>query len=96
MLLGVVKQEHCWKSDDLASCHLATQFIKTMMMQLQALLWPRTIGFEWNLTKLQEQFHVPMDIYRHGNHRNVHTGPQEHNHISIKNAAKKTQLNKRK
>ena len=90
-----LKQEHFWKSDDLASCHLATRSIKIMMMQLQA-LWPRTIGLEWNLTKLHEQFHVPMDIHRHGNHSNVHTGPQEHNHISIKNAAKRTQLNKRK
>ena len=74
---------------------MATTSIKIMMQQLQA-LWPRKEGFEWNLTKLHEQFHVPMDIHRHGKHRNVHSGPQEHNHIAQKKCAKKTQLNKRK
>jgi hypothetical protein len=65
-----------------------------MMRQLQT-LWPRKVGLEWNLTKLHEQFHVPFDIHRHGKHKNVHSGPQEHNHISVKNAAKKTQMNRR-
>jgi len=49
-------------------------------------------GEGWNITKLHEQFHVPEDIHHHGNHHNVHTGPQEHNHISIKKAAEHTQL----
>ena len=90
-----LKQDHYWRSDDIAACETATTSIKIMMQQLQA-LWPRKEGFEWNLTKLHEQFHVPMDIHRHGKHRNVHSGPQEHNHIAQKKCAKKTQLNKRK
>lgn len=66
-----------------------------MMNQLQS-LWPRKTGLLWNLTKLHEQFHVPVDIHRNGNHKNVHSGPQEHNHIPLKKAAKHTQLNKKK
>jgi hypothetical protein len=42
---------------------------------------------------MHEQLHVPV---AYGNHKNIHTGPQEHNHIDIKKAAKKTQQNKNK
>ena len=89
-----LKQDNYWMVDDMEACHQATASIKIMMRQLQA-LWPRHDGMEWNLTKLHEQFHVPLDILRHGAHRNVHTGPQEHNHLDIKFAAKRTQLNKK-
>jgi hypothetical protein len=81
-------------ADDMAACKTATLSIKVMMDQLQA-LWPRQHRFEWNISKLHEQFHVPFDIHRHGNHKNVHTAPQEHNHATVKHAALKTQLNKR-
>ena len=77
-----LKQDHYWRADDMVSCNEGTASIKIMMMQLQA-LWPRQTGLEWNLTKLHEQFHLRMDIHRHGRHRNVHTGPQEHNHIRL-------------
>jgi hypothetical protein len=65
-----------------------------MMGQLQS-LWPHECGVEWNVTKLCEQFHVPIDIHCHGNHKYVHSGPQEHNHIDLKKAALKTQLNRK-
>jgi hypothetical protein len=90
-----LKQEHYWMSSDDAACSAATASIKTMMRQLQN-LWPRAVGLGWSLTKLHEQFHVPVDIHRNGKPANVHTGPQEHNHIDIKNAAKKTQMQKHK
>jgi len=77
--------------NDTAACTAATTSIKIMMRQIQK-LWPREKGVGWNITKFHEQFHVPEDIQRHGNHMNVHTGPQEHNHICIKKAAKHTQL----
>jgi hypothetical protein len=66
-----------------------------MMRELQA-LWPREDGVAWLLTKLHEQFHVPVDIHRHGRHANVHSGPQEHNHIVTKKASKKTQMQRLK
>ena len=90
-----LKKDTYWMVDDMAACNQASECIRIMMRQLQS-LWPRNSGFEWNLTKLHEQFHVPLDIHRNGRHRNVHTGPQEHNHIATKNASKKTQLNRRK
>ena len=90
-----LKQDTYWMAGDTAACETATHSIRIMMQQLQA-LWPRKKGLEWNLTKLHEQFHVPMDILRHGRHKNVHTGPQEHNHIPIKHAARRTQKNRKK
>ena len=90
-----LKQDRFWMTTDETACEAATRSIKIMMDQLQA-LWPRRDGLEWNLTKLHEQFHVPRDIHRTGRHKNVHTGPQEHNHIDIKRAALKTQMNKKK
>ena len=81
--------------DDVNACQEATTSIKIMMQQLQA-LWPRKVGLEWNLTKLHEQFHVPVDIRRHGRPKNVHTGPAEHNHVDLKKAAHKTQMNMKK
>jgi Plavaka transposase len=90
-----LKQDNFWKCNDTDARDTALKSIKIMMAQLQT-LWPRTKGLLWNLTKLHEQFHVPMDIHRNGSHKNVHSGPQEHNHIPLKKAAKHTQLNKKK
>jgi Plavaka transposase len=90
-----LKQDTFWMANDHEACQDAIRSIKIMMDQLQT-LWPRKDGLIWNLTKIHEQFHVPVDIHRNGNHKNVHTGPQEHNHIPIKNAAKKTQMCKKK
>ena len=88
-----LKQDTFWQADDVKGCEKATRCIKIMMKQIQV-LWPRKDGLEWNLTKLHEQFHIPFDIFRHGAHINVHTGPQEHNHIQLKRAAKNTQRRK--
>ena len=88
-----LKQDRFWNADDEQGCEKATRCIKIMMKQIQV-LWPRKEGLEWNLTKLHEQFHIPFDIFRHGAHINVHTGPQEHNHIQLKRAAKNTQRRK--
>ena len=90
-----LKRDTFWMATDDTACAAATQSIRLMMQQIQS-LWPRTGGLCWSLTKLHEQFHVPMDIHRNGNHKNVHTGPQEHNHIQAKDAAKKTQMNRKK
>jgi len=86
-----LKKDTYWMVNDIAACKAATTSIKIMMRQIQN-LWPREKGVGWNITKLHEQFHVPEDIHRHGNPHNVHTGPQEHNHIPIKKAAQHRQL----
>jgi hypothetical protein len=38
-----------------------------MLEQLQA-LWLRKDGLGWDLTKVHEQFHVPVDLAHHGRH----------------------------
>jgi hypothetical protein len=88
-----LKQDHYWMANDEEACNAATKSIRIMARQLQQ-LWPRREGLQWALTKLHEMFHVPRDIHRHGNHYNVHSGPQEHNHMAIKAAALKTQRQK--
>jgi hypothetical protein len=88
-----LKEETFWATNDLESMENATAAIKVMMRQIQV-LWPRQWGLEWNLTKLHEQFHIPFDIFRHGAHHNVHSGPQEHNHLAQKRAALNTQRRK--
>jgi hypothetical protein len=90
-----LKQDYFWMVDDEAACRQMEESIRIMLRQIQN-LWPREAGLEWLLTKFHEQFHVPRDIHRNGKHANVHTGPQEHNHIPIKKAAKRTQLQKHK
>ena len=90
-----LKQDHYWLVGDDAACQAATNSIKTMMRQLQN-LWPREKGLGLLLTKIHEQFHVPVDIVRNGKPANYHTGPPEHNHIPIKDAAKKNQMQKHK
>jgi hypothetical protein len=87
-----LKKDKYWRVEDHNACSNASSSIRIMMQQLQD-KWPREQGFGWNITKLHEQFHVPEDIYRHGRHKNVHSGPQEHNHITTKDAAKHTQMN---
>jgi hypothetical protein len=90
-----LKQDHYWMVGDMDACIAATKSIRIMARQLQA-LWPRRKGLKWALTKLHEMFHVPLDIHRNGKHYNVHSGPQEHNHMCLKAAALKTQRQKHK
>jgi hypothetical protein len=66
-----------------------------MAKQLQP-LWPRPEGLQWAWTKQHEMFHVPQDIHQNGKQYNVHSAPQEHNHMAIKAAALKTQQQKHK
>ena len=45
--------------------------------------------------KIHEQLHVAENIQLYGAHNNVHTGPQEHNHISnAKKPSKQVQKKK--
>ena len=59
-------------------------------------LLPRTTGQHWEIVKIHEQLHVIINILFYGAHRNVHTGPQEYNHIqNTKKPSKQVQRNKR-
>ena len=87
-----LKQDTYWSPNAHQKRRDAERAIDIMITELVT-LWPRTDGNGWNLTKLHEQRHVPQDIERFGRHRNVHTGPQEHNHIAL---VKKPALNTQK
>ena len=51
------------------------------LLQEIILLMPRTTGNEWAISKIHEQLHVAENIRYYSAHNNVHTSPQEHNHI---------------
>jgi hypothetical protein len=58
-------------------------------------LIPRSTGNSWDIVKIHKQLHVVLNILLFGAHRNVHTGPQEHNHIqNTKKPSKQVQRNK--
>ena len=58
-------------------------------------LFPRTIGQNWRIPKIHEQLHIAAYIVLFGAHRNMHTGPQEHNHIeNTKKPSERTQKRK--
>ena len=86
-----LKRDTYWVRGDTMAQGLANQAVRTMIVKLQE-LWPRLAGLGWHLTKLHKQVHVPLDIERFGRHQNVHSGPQEHNHIkNVKDVAKQAQ-----
>jgi hypothetical protein len=43
---------------------------------------PQTKGRGWDVPKFHEQLHVAQTILLFSSHKNVHTGPTEHNHIT--------------
>ena len=77
-----LKKETCWKPAGCNAMRSAQSAADTMMRDLNH-LFPREQGMGWNLTKVHEQRHVPEDIMRFGKHKNYHSGPAEHNHISL-------------
>jgi len=59
-------------------------------------LFPRSAGNQWKIPKLLEQMNIAHNIYLFGSHLNIHTGPQEHNHIAnSKKTSQHTQKRKR-
>ena len=59
----------------------AQQAIENLLQSIIKLM-PRSTGQEWEISTIHEQLHVAENIEYFGAHQNVHTGPQEHNHIA--------------
>ena len=58
-------------------------------------LFPWSKGCQWKIPKMHEQLHIADNIQLFGAHRNIHTGPQEHNHIeNAKRPSQRTQKRK--
>ena len=75
-----LKLDSYWKYSDTGTFHDVQEAIATLLRQIIACV-PRTTGNNWEIAKIHEQLHVAENILLFGAHRNVHTGPQEHNHI---------------
>ena len=86
-----LKKDNYWECNDMDALAHAQTAIKKTVYQLVH-LFPRKTGCEWKIPKIHEQLHIAHNIHLFGAHQNIHTGPQEHNHIeNTKNLVKRTQ-----
>ena len=89
-----LKKDHHWVKNDLCAFQTAKDAIAQMLSNLVTCV-PRNTGRGWHIPKLHEQLHVAHTILLFGSHKNVHTGPAEHNHIELsKKPAARTQMRK--
>ena len=89
-----LKKEEFWDLHDAESLQCAKKSIFKMINKLKN-LFPRLTGSQWDIPKFHEQLHIAFCICYFGCHLNIHTGPQEHNHIA--NAKKPSEcIQKRK
>ena len=88
-----LKKTTYWECGDTKARKTAEHAIKVMLHKLIQ-LWPRAEGNGWFKPKVHEQKHVPGDIERNGSPRNSYSGPVEHNHLDVKQQAKRTQMNR--
>ena len=90
-----LKKEEFWDIFDTESMQNAKLAIFKMINCLKH-LFPRSSGNEWKIPKIHEQMHVAYYIWLYGSHLNIHTGPQEHNHIAnSKKPSQRTQKRKK-
>ena len=89
-----LKKDEYWECNDMEALQEAKVSINTAIQGLKR-LFPRSTGSQWNIPKFHEQLHMAYNIHLFGSHQNVHTGPQEHNHIeNAKKPSKRTQQRK--
>ena len=89
-----LKLDSFWKIDDDSTFHNLELAIENLLQDIITLM-PRTKGNQWAICKIHEQLHVAENIRYYGAHNNVHTGPQEHNHIhNTKKTSKQVQRKK--
>lgn len=86
-----LKKDEYWHKTDVEALQNAKNAIWVLTNQLKT-LFPCSKGCQWRIPKLHEQLHIAFLILLFGAHRNVHTGPQEHNHIeNAKKPSEQTQ-----
>ena len=89
-----LKRKTYWKRNDVTTFYNVQKAIEKML-DLIIKMVPRTDRQSWELAKIHEQLHVAENIQLYGAHENVHTGPQEHNHIeNTKKPSKQVQRRK--
>ena len=89
-----LKKDYHWNPNDAVAHQTTKDAIAEMLCNLMKCV-PRVTGRGWHIPKLHEQLHVADTILLFGSHKNVHTGPAEHNHIELsKKPAGRTQMRK--
>ena len=89
-----LKKDYHWHLNDAEAYQTTKDAIAQMLSNLVECV-PRSTGRGWQIPKLHEQLHVADTILLFGSHKNVHTGPAEHNHIELsKKPAARTQMRK--
>jgi hypothetical protein len=89
-----LKQETFWKScGDAAAEKRADWAIHKMLAELIK-LWPGAERNGWFKPKIHKQTHMPPDICRTGSPRNSYSGSVEHAHLTTKENARRTQMNR--
>jgi hypothetical protein len=89
-----LKKDHHWSKNDPDQFDIAKEAIAELLRNLASCV-PRTKGRGWDIPKFHEQLHVAQTILLFGSHKNIHTGPAEHNHIELsKKTALRTQMRK--
>ena len=87
-----LKQDAYWSMNCPNQLQSVMDAVATLLGELVSCV-PRMTGNGWNIPKVHEQLHVPAYIQMFGAHRNLHTGPTEHNHIELsKKTARRTQM----
>lgn len=89
-----LKKDEYWHINDFEALQTAKHAIWVLTSWLKT-HFPHTIGQLWKIPKIHEQLHIAFYIQLFGAHRNMHTGPQEHNHIeNTKKPSERTQKRK--
>ena len=89
-----LKKDEYWHCNDGNALQIAKNAIWVLINRLKT-LFPCTKGSQWNIPKIHKQLHIADNIQLYGAHRNIHTGPQEHNHIeNAKRPSERTQKRK--
>jgi len=90
-----LKKDEFWDLHDIESQKSAKMSIFKLMNRLKH-LFPRKNGNQWEIPKFHKQMHIAYYIWLYGSHLNIHTGPQEHNHIAnSKKPRQRTQKRKK-
>jgi hypothetical protein len=91
-----LKKDSYWRRGDHQTFSDVKLAVCKLMSELQDNL-KRTKGAGWFIPKLHELHHIANNIRLWGAHSNIHSGPQEHNHIAnVKRPGRRTQKMKSK
>jgi hypothetical protein len=75
-----LKKDECWHINIFEALQTPKHAIWVLTSRLKT-LFSCSIGQLWKIPKIHEQLHIAFYIQLFGAHRNMHTGPQEHNHL---------------